>query len=684
MAAADGGDQGDGGAPGRRTGDAEVISEAFDAMPAPMAAVQGPRHTIAAANAAWRLFAGRADLIGLPAWHLFPASARPRVAELLDLVYAAGEPFTARDWPAGEGRLIDFTLTPWPGQDGGIRGVLVTAADAPERPREQSAARQPADGQSPMRAARSRAWRETVAVQEAVLPPALPVLPRARVAARYLPAPLDDVAGGDWFDAHLLPDGELALLVGQVADRGTAASAAMGRLRAVLRHALALEPDLTAALAQADRFAAGEDALTAATLCVAVLRPADGELRYVTCGHLPPLVAAADGTARYLPGTGARPLAVGGGLPAAPGGAGSVLSQAVGSAVLGPGEVLLLYTSGLVQRPGRTLDGGLADLAVVAGDAVATPALAAWRPGTPAERVSHLAVELLTRAGYADDVTTLAVWRETAPPAPLDVELTAGPGAVAALRRAFGDWLEALGVAFGDRQLADLAVAEVVGNAVEHAYPPARPGPVRLEAALTADGFLRTRVSDRGRWRGPDAAAADRGQGLSVAAQFAEELLVSHPAGDAGRPAGDAGRPAGDAGRPGAAGTVVALRHRLHRQPMLAPLAIRPLGARGTQAPFVATLIHRAPAPRVRVSGPVDLAAADRLTSRLLAACRAGILPLTVDLSGVTVLASAGVRALYRVAAQLAAHGQQLALVSEPGSPAAAALDLAGLPWAPR
>lgn len=95
------------------------------------------------------------------------------------------------------------------------------------------------------------------------------------------------------------------------------------------------------------------------------------------------------------------------------------------------------------------------------------------------------------------------------------------PGAVAALRRAFGDWLEALGVAFGDRQLAELAVAEVVGNAVEHAYPPARPGPVRLEAALTADGFLRTRVSDRGRWRGPDAAAADRGQGLSVAARRA-------------------------------------------------------------------------------------------------------------------------------------------------------------------
>jgi anti-anti-sigma regulatory factor len=56
------------------------------------------------------------------------------------------------------------------------------------------------------------------------------------------------------------------------------------------------------------------------------------------------------------------------------------------------------------------------------------------------------------------------------------------------------------------------------------------------------------------------------------------------------------------------------------------------------------------------------------------------VLPLTVDLSDVTILASAGVRTLYRVAAQLAVHGRQLTLISEHGTPAAAVLDLTGLP----
>src|SRR5262249_53482192 len=149
-----------------------------------------------------------------------------------------------------------------------------------------------------------------------------------------------------------------------------------------------------------------------------------------------------------------------------------------GSAVLGPGEVLLLYTDGLVQRPGRTINDGMADLAVVAGDAVANRALAAWGSGTPAERASQLTVELLTRPGYGDDVTTLAVWRQPAPTTPLDVELPAGPGAVVALRRAFSDWLEGLGVGFGGRQLAELAIAEALTNAVEHAYPAGRRGPV--------------------------------------------------------------------------------------------------------------------------------------------------------------------------------------------------------------
>jgi serine phosphatase RsbU (regulator of sigma subunit) len=71
-------------------------------------------------------------------------------------------------------------------------------------------------------------------LQEALLPTALPVLPRARIAARYLVAGHEQAAGGDWFDAIPLADGSVALVVGDVVGHGVAASAAMGQLRAVL------------------------------------------------------------------------------------------------------------------------------------------------------------------------------------------------------------------------------------------------------------------------------------------------------------------------------------------------------------------------------------------------------------------------------------------------------------------
>jgi anti-anti-sigma regulatory factor len=83
--------------------------------------------------------------------------------------------------------------------------------------------------------------------------------------------------------------------------------------------------------------------------------------------------------------------------------------------------------------------------------------------------------------------------------------------------------------------------------------------------------------------------------------------------------------------------------------------------------------------PCVRVGGPANIATAEWLASRLLTACRGGVLPLTVDLTGVTVLASAGIKALYQVRERLRAHRQELTLIAPPGSPAAAVLAMARL-----
>ena len=283
--------------------------------------------------------------------------------------------------------------------------------------------------------------RGIVAVlQEALLPTALPVLPRARMAARYLVAGQEQSAGGDWFDAIPLAGGSVALIVGDVVGHGVAAAAAMGQLRAVLAELLAAEADLGHVLARADAFAARTRTLRAATLALAVLDPAAGTLRYTTCGHPPPLVIGIDGAARYLEGTGTGPLGTGS-------------PPVLATSALALGELVLLYSDGLVERPDRTIAEGMAELSVAAAGAVAEataePALAhAADPAADpaaAERVCQRAVELMTRAGRADDITALAAQRLAAPVPALRLELPSEKPSLTAARDAFAGWLSRLG-----------------------------------------------------------------------------------------------------------------------------------------------------------------------------------------------------------------------------------------------
>jgi anti-anti-sigma factor len=490
-------------------------------------------------------------------------------------------------------------------------------------------------------------------MQHALLPAALPVLPQARIAARYLMAGQDEAAGGDWFDAVPLPGGSVALVVGDVVGHGVAAAAAMGQLRAALNELLAAEPELATVLARADAFAARIPALSAATLAVAVLDPGDGSLHYATCGHPPPLLVSPAAAPRFLPGTGAGPLGTG-------------TRPVLASARLQPGELVLLYTDGLVARPDRTPLDGMAELAKVAADAAAGQILPADLALTNADRVSQLTTALLARGGYADDVTTLAAERHAAGPE-LHLDLPGEVGTVRAARRAFSEWLSQLDPLLLDQDALLLATTEIVTNAVEHAYSPGPPGPVEFHARLGADGQLECRVADYGTWQPPDPGLPWRGQGLMVAAHLVDQLQVQHP-------------PQSAAQARGARGTVVTLRHGLRRPAVLAAEPAAQVTAYAADPPFSVTAGLDGPAARATVHGPVDIGTADRLAGQLLAASRGGTLPLTVDLSAVTQLASAGVRALYQVKEQLDDYHQELTLVAVPGSLADATLSLAGLP----
>ena len=291
---------------------------------------------------------------------------------------------------------------------------------------------------------------------------------------------------------------------------GVAASAAMGQLRAVLTELLATETDLGRILARADAFAARTPALRAATLALAVLDPIGGKLRYTTCGHPPPLVIGVDGAARYLEGTGTGPLGTGS-------------PPVLATSALAPGELVLLYSDGLVERPDMTIAEGMAELAVAAAGAFAEspgtePGERAQAPAV-AERVCQRTVDLLTRTGRADDITALAAQRLAVPVPPLHLELPNERSSLTAARDAFAWWLSRLGAAADDWEALHLALVEVFTNAIEHAYPRGEPGTIELEATLCDDGNVECRVIDHGSWQPPDLADADRGHGLMVAGQ---------------------------------------------------------------------------------------------------------------------------------------------------------------------
>jgi serine phosphatase RsbU (regulator of sigma subunit)/anti-sigma regulatory factor (Ser/Thr protein kinase)/anti-anti-sigma regulatory factor len=658
----------------RMVGEVGVVRDAFEQLPILLAALDGPDHRLAGMNAAYRAFTGRPDVMGVPYRDAFPGPAGQPLHDMLDRVYETGQPETRTEWRAQIGLVpesperpggleevyADFTVVPRRAADGTVNGLLVIATDVTDRVAQQRAAQQRAVRQQAADAEHSYpADRGMVAeLQEALLPAALPVLPRARIAARYQAAGQEQSAGGDWFDAIPLADGSVALVVGDVVGHGVAASAAMGQLRAVLTELLATEADLGQVLERADAFAARTPALRAATLALAVLDPTGGKLRYTACGHPPPLVIGVDGAARYLEGTGTGPLGTGS-------------PPVLATSALAPGELVLLYSDGLIERPDRTIAEGMAELAVAAASAVAgvaaDQALALAADPAAAERVCQRTVELLTRTGRADDITTLAVQLLADPVPALRLELPNVRPSLTTARDAFARWLSQLDVAADDWEALHLALVEVFTNAIEHAYPRGEPGIIELEATLGDDGNVECRVTDHGSWRQPDPADADRGHGLMVAGQVIDYLLVSHPPRAAG-------------GTAGSQGTIVTLRHRLGRPAILASGHDSAPAAHPAGPPFaVDTSLAESSTARALVRGPVDITTADQLARRLLSVSRGGTVPLVADLTGVTQLASAGVRALYAVSGQMAAHGQDLTLITTPGSAAHEVLDLVRL-----
>ena len=192
-------------------------------------------------------------------------------------------------------------------------------------------------------------------LQQALLPRLPAELPGARIGTCYRPAEQGREVGGDWYDVFELPGGKIGCAAGDVVGHDLAAAAAMGRLQLLLRYTAGGGAGPAAVLAALDQACPSLTGTDFATVAYAEYDPAAGTLAYACAGHPPPLLLAAGRPVQYLEEGRSGVLGFGG-----------ERSEAVVKAR--PGDRLVLYTDGLIERRDEPIGDGFDRLARAAGE----------------------------------------------------------------------------------------------------------------------------------------------------------------------------------------------------------------------------------------------------------------------------------------------------------------------------
>ncbi|ASU60233.1 PP2C family protein-serine/threonine phosphatase [Nocardiopsis dassonvillei] len=271
-----------------------------------------------------------------------------REAAVPDTVLLAAARRRPTDALAGEGELALPLLT-----GSGLLGVLLLRRtdplDADDEVVLVELARRAAASLDNAR--RFERERDTAATLQRAMLTELPETPGMEMTARYLPATRGMNVGGDWYDVFSRGDGEFIGVVGDVTGHGIHAAVMMGQLRTALR-AYALEERSPAVLLERlHRLLGHLEPDLFATAVIVRFRPGDPEVVMAGAGHPPPLWRDGEGRAEAVP------LPSGGmlGLPVE-------LTYTDHTVELPPGAALLLYSDGLIERRGESIDDGIARL----------------------------------------------------------------------------------------------------------------------------------------------------------------------------------------------------------------------------------------------------------------------------------------------------------------------------------
>ncbi|MFG3496714.1 PP2C family protein-serine/threonine phosphatase [Streptomyces sp. NPDC047886] len=297
----------------------------------------------------------------------------------------------------GEVRTVDLLGRPVAGTDGRPWAVQLVARDlTPQmRSRRRLVEKQVETEQLRQQAAAER--HVASALREALLPTYSEGLAELglNVAAAYLPAEPDAAVGGDWYKCRPLPDERALIAIGDASGHGLDAVARMAQQRhavAGLAQTAALAGEIATWL---NELVCSDPTASTATMSVGHIGD-DRVFRWACAGHPAPLLLRG-GHAFALPTEHRGPL-----LGALPGHA-----YETAAFPLERGDVLLLYTDGVVERRGQDITQGIGSL---------TEALTACR-NMPPQRIVDRLTEEYGRSAHDDDACLLAVRVDHAPKA---------------------------------------------------------------------------------------------------------------------------------------------------------------------------------------------------------------------------------------------------------------------------
>ena len=298
---------------------------------------------------------------------------------------------TAARWGADDATALAVPFT----VNGEVIGVM-TFFDGPGRhfePDDVSLASEVASRTGVALSNATRFQREHVVaevLQRAVLPESLPAVNGLHFDAEYRAGAAGTYVGGDWYDVFQLDEECVFFSVGDVMGKGAPAAALMGQVRTAIRAYAVAGQSPSQVLSSLDRLfdALVEDRVV--TVVVGTVNPKRGTVRLANAGHPPALVIRADGTATFSSTESSLLIAAGLNGPVRP-------AQEL---ALAPGDSLVMYSDGLVERRGELITVGMQRLA----DATTAVASGGW-PMRPAA----LLATRLSDDERPDDVVVLAM-----------------------------------------------------------------------------------------------------------------------------------------------------------------------------------------------------------------------------------------------------------------------------------